>query len=114
MSACDGDTQPDRIHRLHEAFKIMCSIARPIWREEPGWMSPNNSKQHRWDGSIVALRDSKGSLEVIWRNSKHRGRYNVLAELAWEAPSEPRSSVTHQVEGGFLREIQPPLPSDLA
>ncbi|WP_262297884.1 hypothetical protein [Microvirga sesbaniae] len=65
MSACDGDTQQDRLHRLHEAFGIMCSIARLIWREEPGWRSPDNPKQCRSDGSVVALRDSKGTLDVL-------------------------------------------------
>jgi hypothetical protein len=101
-SACNADTEPDRLDRLHEAFGIMCSIARMIWREEPGWISRSEDPDRvRWDGSIVSLRDTKGLLEVTWCGAQHRERYGVLAELAWEAMSESRSNVTHKVVGPF-------------
>ena len=98
MSACNGGTEPDRLDRLHEAFGIMCSIARLVWREEPGWISPaEDLARIRWDGSVMALRDTKGWLEVTWCSPEHRERFGALAELAWEAMSEPRSNVTHKI-----------------
>jgi hypothetical protein len=37
MSALNEETEPDRVSRLHEAFGVMCAIARMIWREETGY-----------------------------------------------------------------------------
>ncbi|EIM31178.1 hypothetical protein MicloDRAFT_00001680 [Microvirga lotononidis] len=37
MSALNEETEPDRVFRLHEAFGVMCAIARMIWREETGY-----------------------------------------------------------------------------
>ena len=98
LSAHIEDTEPDRIARLHETFGIMCSIARLVWREEPGWSGPRaGAGRNRWDGAVLALRDTMGQLEVVWATPQHRERYGVLAELAWEAMSESRAKVVHKL-----------------
>jgi hypothetical protein len=98
MSALNEETEPDRVCRLHEAFGVMCSIARMIWREETGYDANSAaSGTVRWDGSVIALRDIRGHLEVIWASAPHQQRYGVLAELAWEAMSEPRANVSHHL-----------------
>jgi hypothetical protein len=98
MSAQNEETEPDRISRLHEAFGVMCAIARMVWREEIGYGETEPGPTHtRWDGAVIALRDTRGHLEVIWASAHHRDRYGVLAELAWEAMSEPRANVDHRL-----------------
>ena len=96
VTAFNGETEPDRIARLHEAFGIMCSIARLVWRTEPGWISePGGADIVQWDGAVVSLKDTRGQLHVLWKDAKHRERYGVLAELAWEAMLEPDGRVCH-------------------
>lgn len=69
--------------RLHEAFGVICAIARMIWREETGYdASSAASAIIRWDGSVITLRDVRGQLEVIWASAAHQEHYGVLAELA--------------------------------
>ena len=98
MSAHKEDTEPDRIARLHEAFGVMCSIARLVWREEAGGgTSGTTSTQNCWDGALLALRDTQGHLEGVWASPPHQERFGMLAELAWEAVSEPRSNVLHRL-----------------
>ena len=98
MSALNEETELDRVSRLHEAFGVMCAIARMVWREETGYdASSATSANVRWDGAVIALRDTRGHLEVIWASAAHQKRYGVLAELAWEAMSEPRANVDHRL-----------------
>ncbi|WP_262265880.1 hypothetical protein [Microvirga yunnanensis] len=98
ISAHNEETEPDRISRLHEAFGVMCAIARMVWREETGYGSTEPGLIHtRWDGAVIALRDTSGQLEVIWASGDHRDRFGVLAELAWEAMSEKRTNVVHRL-----------------
>jgi hypothetical protein len=98
MSALNEETEPDRVSRLHEAFGVMCAIARMVWREETGYdASATASSKIRWDGAVIALRDTRGHLEVIWASAAHRDRYGVLADLAWESMSEPRANVDHRL-----------------
>jgi hypothetical protein len=98
ISAHNEETEPDRISRLHEAFGVMCAIARMVWREEKGYGSTEPGLIHaRWDGALIALRDTSGQLEVIWASADHRYRFGVLAELAWEAMSESRTKVVHRL-----------------
>jgi signal transduction histidine kinase len=98
VSACNEETEPDRIARLHEAFGIMCSIARLIWRKEPGWITePGGADTVLWDGAVISLRDTRGQLEICWKDAGHRERYGVLAELAWAAMLEPYGRVHHEL-----------------
>jgi hypothetical protein len=98
VAACNQETEPDRIARLHEAFGIMCSIARLVWRTEPGWIiETGGADAVQWDGAVISLNDTRGQLEVCWKDTKHRERYGVLAELAWEAMLEPPGQVRHEV-----------------
>ena len=98
ISAYNEETEPDRISRLNEAFGVMCAIARMVWPEETGYGSTEPGLiRTRWDGAVIALRDTSGQLEVIWASADHRDRYGVLAELGWEAMSEPRASVVHRL-----------------
>jgi hypothetical protein len=98
ISAHNEETEPDRISRLHQAFGVMCVIARMVWPEETGSGSIEPGLIHtRWDGALIALRDISGQLEVIWASADHRDRFGVLAELAWEAMSESRTNVVHRL-----------------
>ena len=99
VTACNGETEPDRIARLHEAFGIMCSIARLVWRTEPGWITePEGADTVQWDGAVISLTDTRGQLAVRWKDSRHRERYGVLADLAWEAMLEPLGQVRHELQ----------------
>ncbi|MET0527036.1 MAG: hypothetical protein ABW003_01600 [Microvirga sp.] len=103
ITACNEETEPDRIARLHEAFGIMCSIARLVWRTEPGWITePEGADTVQWDGAVISLTDTRGQLEVRWKDSRHRERYGVLAELAWEAMLEPLGQVRHKLQSQTL------------
>ena len=98
ISAHNEETEPDLITRLHEAFGVMCAIARMVWRDETGFGVGEPGLTHtRWDGALIALRDTRGQLEVIWASADHQERYGVLAELAWEAMSESRANVVHRL-----------------
>jgi hypothetical protein len=98
ISAHNEETEPDRISRLHEAFGVMCAIARMVWREETGLSASEPGLIHtRWDGALIALRGTSGQLEVVWASADHRERFGVLAELAWEAMSESRTNVVHRL-----------------
>jgi len=98
VTAVNEETEPDRIARLHEAFGIMCSIARLVWRKEPGWITePGGADTVLWDGAVISLKDTRGQLEIYWKNAGHRERYGVLAELAWAAMLEPHGQVHHEV-----------------
>lgn len=49
ISAHNEETEQDRISRLHEAFGVMCAIARMVWREETGYGSTEPGLTHtRW------------------------------------------------------------------
>jgi len=99
VTAHNEEAEPDRIARLHEAFGIMCSIARLVWRKEPGWISESGGGDTvLWDGAVIALNDTRGQLEVFWKDDKHRERFGVLAELAWEAMQEPHGHVRHELQ----------------
>jgi hypothetical protein len=99
VAAYNEETEPDRIARLHEAFGIMCSIARLVWRTDPGWIiEPSGADAVQWDGAVISLKDTRGQLEVFWKDDKHRERFGVLAELAWEAMQEPHGHVRHELQ----------------
>ena len=98
ISAHKEATEPDRNSRPHEGFGVMCAIARMVWREETGYGFTEPGLIHtRWDGALIALRDTSGQIEVIWASAEHRKRFGVLAELGWEAMSESRTNVVHRL-----------------
>ncbi len=60
ISAHNEETEPDRISRLHEAFGVMCAIARMVWREETGFGSTEPGLIHtRWDGVLSVLSQTR-------------------------------------------------------
>ncbi|WP_201863781.1 hypothetical protein [Microvirga soli] len=101
ISAHNEETEPDWISRLHEAFGVMCAIARMVWREETGYGSTEPGLTHtRWDGALIALRETSGQLEVIWATAPTAG--SALA--SWlNSHGKPCHSPERMLSIGFQR-----------
>jgi hypothetical protein len=56
----------------------------------------------------------QGWLEVTWCSPEDRERSSVLAELAWEGMSEPRSNVTYKIGEAVFKGTDQALASSLS
>ena len=67
-----------RYQRLHFVWGHACSTVRLL----------SKLYQHRWQGAILHLEDSKGVLSVTWRDKESRLAFEGVIVGAWEANGE--------------------------
>ena len=82
LSAYNGEAEGWRLRRLASTWGQACAAVHLL----------SNRYQRHWNGAIVALGDSKGTLEVTWRDAQSRTMFEGVIMGAWEREGDHAGS----------------------